>query len=176
MGLHGRAHSTWGASSDDVTGLKGEGRTQELDDVITVEDQIVGICFLTHLAIDESAEHQVVRVNFVRGHDGRAKRVVGVPRFAHGELRRGSQKLPLANAHIIQHAEASDYFVGIGFAHAAARFADDYTQFPFVIEHIGFAWRVNWRVRAIRSGSLFCENHRVFGDFHIALFRMSSVV
>src|SRR5690242_20340502 len=112
-----------GAGGDHVAGLQGDDLGQLLDQLVAVEDQVLGVRVLAHLAVDDAFQVERMRVDLVGGDQVGAERPVGVERLAEGPLRR--LFLVVADRQIVDGDVARDDLRGVLALDVFAGPADD---------------------------------------------------
>ena len=133
VAVFGGAWDAGGAGVDDITGFKGHGSGDEVDDGWDVEDEVGGVAFLGGFAVYAYGEVGVEGVYL--GVDERAKGAEGVGALGAPPLEVAA--LPGAATDVVAGGVAKDVVQGVFLRHGLGAAANDDDKFAFVLDEAG---------------------------------------
>lgn len=130
--LAGKADARGRAGGNDVAGFESEDAGQELDEFGNLEDEFAGVGILQRFAADFELNIEVVGIgDLIGGNDPWAHRGECIEGLAHQPLR--GSALVIAGADVVDDGVAEDVLRPVGGGDLAASFADNKSEFSFVI-------------------------------------------
>src|SRR5690606_5896084 len=157
------AHAFRGTGSDDVTGFQRDTGADVSDQVVHVEQHVLGVGALLGHTVQSQAQVQVVRIGqLVSSHDNGTERSVGVLAFGVDPL---TGTTAVAGAHVDHDGVTEHVLQSVFFGHALSTGAHDHGQFHFPVHLLSDVLVVlDGIARANHGGWWLGENHGLFGQ------------